>query len=41
MCLTDGQILREISRACGKEIHEMFDMVAGTSTGAIVASMIG
>jgi hypothetical protein len=34
-------MLQQISRAIGHEIHDVFDVVAGTSTGAIVASLIG
>src|SRR5438477_2908247 len=30
-------VLAEIERRCGKRIAEMFDLIAGTSTGGILA----
>eukprot|EP00614_Pseudopedinella_elastica_P009286 CAMPEP_0172594524 /NCGR_PEP_ID=MMETSP1068-20121228/13943_1 /TAXON_ID=35684 /ORGANISM="Pseudopedinella elastica, Strain CCMP716" /LENGTH=1018 /DNA_ID=CAMNT_0013392609 /DNA_START=35 /DNA_END=3091 /DNA_ORIENTATION=+ len=38
--LTVG-VLQQMSRELGHEIHEVFDLVAGTSTGAIIAALIG
>jgi patatin-like phospholipase/acyl hydrolase len=34
-------VLREIEGLIGKPLHEGFDLVFGTSTGAIIASLIG
>lgn len=35
--LATVQILKEIERGTGKQIHEMFDLVCGTSTGGMLA----
>eukprot|EP00741_Cyanophora_paradoxa_P007019 tig00001067_g6791.t1 len=35
------QILKHLERLCGLPIHEMFDLVAGTSTGGIIAYLVG
>ena len=34
-------VLKQMSRAMGREIYEVFDVIAGTSTGGIIASLIG
>lgn len=34
-------VLRELEGHLGKRLHEAFDLVFGTSTGAIIASLIG
>lgn len=34
-------VLREIEGHLGRPLHEVFDLVFGTSTGAIIASLIG
>eukprot|EP00178_Gracilaria_changii_P018736 TRINITY_DN5387_c0_g1_i1.p1 TRINITY_DN5387_c0_g1~~TRINITY_DN5387_c0_g1_i1.p1 ORF type:complete len:798 (+),score=107.91 TRINITY_DN5387_c0_g1_i1:3283-5676(+) len=35
------ETLKQLKRITGCEIHEMFDIIGGTSTGAIVAASIG
>eukprot|EP00177_Eucheuma_denticulatum_P005816 GFKZ01010617.1.p1 GENE.GFKZ01010617.1~~GFKZ01010617.1.p1 ORF type:complete len:799 (+),score=111.98 GFKZ01010617.1:46-2442(+) len=35
------EALKELKRSTGCEIHELFDIIGGTSTGAIVAASIG
>ncbi|KAH7858977.1 hypothetical protein Vadar_030079 [Vaccinium darrowii] len=35
--LATVQILKEIERGTGKQIHEMFDLICGTSTGGMLA----
>lgn len=35
------EILKNIERHCGKPIHEVFDYICGTSTGACIAALIG
>ena len=35
--LIPALVLAEIERRCGRRIHELFDLIAGTSTGAILA----
>uniref|UniRef100_A0A7S3EP51 PNPLA domain-containing protein n=3 Tax=Rhodosorus marinus TaxID=101924 RepID=A0A7S3EP51_9RHOD len=34
-------MLKHIKKLMGKDIHEMFDVICGTSTGAIIAASIG
>jgi hypothetical protein len=34
-------ILSEIEQKVGRRVHEMFDLIAGTSTGGIIAVAIG
>ncbi len=38
--LADMEILKELEKRSGKKIHELFDFVAGTSTGAIIATLL-
>jgi patatin-like phospholipase/acyl hydrolase len=33
-------VLRELERRSGKRVHEMFDLVAGTSTGGLIACAV-
>jgi patatin-like phospholipase/acyl hydrolase len=35
--LIPARVLEEIERRCGRPAGELFDLVAGTSTGAIIA----
>jgi len=35
------RILRDIERRCGKKIHELFDLVCGTSVGGILSCLFG
>ena len=35
--LIPARVLAEIERRCGRRAAELFDLVAGTSTGAIIA----
>lgn len=35
------QILKEIEKGTGKQIHEMFDLICGTSTGGMLAVALG
>ncbi|KAJ6222257.1 hypothetical protein RDWZM_000802 [Blomia tropicalis] len=35
------EILREIEKQCGKPIHEIFDLICGVSTGAIITMLLG
>lgn len=35
--LATVQILKEIEKGTGKRIHELFDLVCGTSTGGMLA----
>ncbi|KAG6641648.1 phospholipase A I-like isoform X1 [Carya illinoinensis] len=35
------QILKEIEKGTGKRIHEMFDLICGTSTGGMLAVALG
>ncbi|PWA96759.1 phospholipase,galactolipase [Artemisia annua] len=39
--LATVRILREIEKGCGKQIHEMFDLICGTSTGGMLAVALG
>ena len=39
--LATVQILREIEKGTGKRIHELFDLICGTSTGGILAVALG
>ncbi|KAG4129270.1 hypothetical protein ERO13_D09G069300v2 [Gossypium hirsutum] len=39
--LATVQILQEIERGTGKRMHELFDLICGTSTGGIFASALG
>ena len=40
MGLADPVVLREIEERSGKRIHELFDFLAGSSTGAIVSTLL-
>ena len=35
------QMLRQIERGSGKKIHELFDLICGTSTGGMLAVALG
>lgn len=35
--LATVQILKEIEKGTGKRIHELFDLICGTSTGGMLA----
>ncbi|KAM7530779.1 hypothetical protein LguiB_034189 [Lonicera macranthoides] len=39
--LATVQILKEIEKGTGKKIHEMFDLICGTSTGGMLAVALG
>ncbi|XWS19442.1 hypothetical protein CRYUN_Cryun31cG0016300 [Craigia yunnanensis] len=39
--LATVQILREIEKGTGKRIHELFDVICGTSTGGMLAVALG
>ncbi|KAI3680555.1 hypothetical protein L6452_35328 [Arctium lappa] len=39
--LATVQILKEIENGTGKQIHEMFDLICGTSTGGMLAVALG
>ncbi|KAI4295872.1 hypothetical protein L6164_035870 [Bauhinia variegata] len=39
--LTALQILKEIEKGTGKRIHELFDLICGTSTGGMLAVALG
>lgn len=38
--LSTLKMLREIERCSGKRIHELFDLICGTSTGGILAASL-
>jgi hypothetical protein len=38
--LIPALFVAEIERRCGKPVHELFDVIAGTSTGALVTAML-
>ncbi len=38
--LADLEVLKAIERRSGKRIHELFDFVAGASTGAIISTLL-
>lgn len=35
------QVLKEIEKGTGKRIHELFDLICGTSTGGMLAIALG
>lgn len=39
--LATVRILKEIENGTGKQIHEMFDLICGTSTGGMLAVALG
>ena len=39
--LATVQILKEIEKGTGKRIHELFDLICGTSTGGMLAVALG
>ncbi|KAK8976495.1 hypothetical protein V6N11_001638 [Hibiscus sabdariffa] len=39
--LATVQVLQEIEKGTGKRMHELFDLICGTSTGGIFASALG
>ncbi|KAA8515487.1 hypothetical protein F0562_018902 [Nyssa sinensis] len=39
--LATVQILKEIEKGTGRQIHEMFDLICGTSTGGMLAVALG
>ena len=39
--LATVQILKEIEKGTGKHIHELFDLICGTSTGGMLAIALG
>lgn len=39
--LATVKILRELEKGTGKQIHEMFDLICGTSTGGMLAVALG
>lgn len=39
--LATVQMLKQIEQGTGKRIHEMFDLICGTSTGGMLAMALG
>lgn len=39
--LATVQMLKEIEKGTGKRIHELFDLICGTSTGGMLAVSLG
>lgn len=39
--LATVRILKEIEKGTGKRIHELFDLICGTSTGGMLAVALG
>lgn len=39
--LATVQILKQIEKRTGKRIHELFDLICGTSTGGMLAIALG
>lgn len=39
--LATVQVLKEIEKGTGKRIHELFDLICGTSTGGMLAIALG
>lgn len=39
--LATVQMLKEIEKGTGKRIHELFDLICGTSTGGMLAVALG
>lgn len=39
--LATVKILKEIEKGTGKQIHELFDLICGTSTGGMLAVALG
>lgn len=39
--LATVQILKEIEKGTGRRIHELFDLICGTSTGGMLAVALG
>ena len=39
--LATVQMLKEIEKGSGKRIHELFDLICGTSTGGMLAVALG
>lgn len=39
--MTTVQMLKQIEQGTGKRIHELFDLICGTSTGGMLAVALG
>ena len=39
--LATVQVLKEIEKGTGRRIHELFDLICGTSTGGMLAIALG
>lgn len=39
--MTTVQMLKQIEQGTGKHIHELFDLICGTSTGGMLAVALG